>query len=115
MPDGAAREVAADGDPHDHRAREGAVAPPADRRSFRAELLHGGPDVVEELDLRTRAQPAKRLADRAPDDARLGKGGVEAPRLPELALQTHRDPEHAALPGHGVDRRGVGIRDVFSE
>src|SRR5438477_12601770 len=103
MPDCTTGEVAADRNAHDHRAGEGSVAAPSDRRRFRAKLLHGGPDVVEELDLRARPQPSERLADRTPDDVRFGQGCVEAPGLTEVALQSGCDAEHATLAGHRVE------------
>ena len=45
-------KVAADGRSQDQRTRELPFGPPAQRRHLVADLHHGGPDVVEELDFR---------------------------------------------------------------
>ena len=80
VPDGAALQVAADRDAHDHRARERPVRTPPRRGRLRLQLVHCRPHVVEELDLRARPQAADRLADRAADDVRFGERRVEAAR-----------------------------------
>ena len=97
VPDGAAGEVAADRHPHHHRAGEGPVRAPADRGRLALDLGHGRPDVVEELDLGRRPQPADRLADGPADDVRLRQRRVEAAGLPEGPLEAVGRAEHAAL------------------
>ena len=69
----AAGQVSADRDANHAGRRERIVRPPAHHRQLVAQLHHRRPDVVEELDLDHRLQPAHGHADRAPDDAGLGK------------------------------------------
>ena len=93
----AAREVTADRDPDDDRRAERPARAPARRRELVADLQHRGPDVVEELDLDDRLQPARGPSDRPADDARLGEGRIEDARGPELLLEAGRHLEDAAL------------------
>src|SRR3989475_5505834 len=62
-----------------------------------AELMVGGPDVVEELDLHHGLQAASREADGAAHDVRLGERGIVNPIAPELSLEPPRDLEDTAL------------------
>src|SRR5690348_13928835 len=97
VPDRPAGEIATDRHAQHERARPRAVRAPADRRRPALDLLHGRPDVIEDPDLGTRLEPAYRLADGAPDDVGLGERRVEAPGHAEVALQTMRRAEHAAV------------------
>ena len=67
------RQVAADGDPNNHRAAEGAIRSPAQNAEFIAHLVHGRPDVIKELNFDDRLEAAGRHADGATDDIRLGQ------------------------------------------
>src|SRR2546426_8332994 len=72
MVDRAALQVTPVGDAHHHRAREGVAGAPPQSGELVAELMVGGPDVVEELDLHHGLQAASREADGAAHDVRLG-------------------------------------------
>ena len=88
---------------------------PAQRRRLRLDLLHRGPDVIEELHLRTRPQPACALPDRAADDVRLRERCVVAASDAKLGLEPEGDAEHAALARHLPQHAWVGVGDVFAE
>ena len=62
VPDGPAGHVAADRHPQHHRAAERPVGAPADGGRLALDLVHGRPDVVEELHLGHRPQPPQALA-----------------------------------------------------
>src|SRR5581483_12180165 len=115
VPDRAAGEVAADGDAQHDGALPLAVRAPADRGRLALDLLHGGPDVVEELDLRTRAQPPYRLADGSPDDVRLRQRCVEAAGDAERPLQAVRRTEHTSLALDLRDHLLRRVGDVLAE
>src|SRR6185503_8208240 len=85
---------------HHDRATEGVVRAPAHRGELIAELVVRRPDVVEELDLHDRLQPARCEADRATHDARFSKGRVVHAIAPELPLQSPGDFEDAAFSLH---------------
>ncbi len=110
-----ARQVAADGDAHHQGTGEVAVRSPPDGGRLAAQLLHGRPDVVEELDLGARPQPAQGLSDAAADDVRLRQGCVVATGRPEASLQPAGDPEHAALALDVVEHVVIGVGDVLTE
>ena len=112
VPDRAAPEVATDRDPQHEGHAERAVGSPPRRCRFGADLLHRGPDVVEELDLDRRAQAADRLADAPPDDVRLGERGVVAAVVAEVPLQPAGEPEDAAEAGELLVGR---VGDVLAE
>ena len=88
----------------------------AHHRHLVADLHHRRPDVVEELNLDHRLQPARRHADGAADDVGFGERRVEDAIVAVEPLQPVRQLEDAALAGH--DRQRVllaGIRDVLAE
>src|SRR2546421_644768 len=96
-PEAPAGTATADGHPQHHRAVEVPVRPPADRGRLGLDLLHGRPDVVEELHLRARPQTPQRLPHRPPDDVGLGQRRVVAASDAEALLQTMGGAEDAAL------------------
>ena len=112
----AAAQVAADRHADDHRAREVIARPVAQHRHLVAQLHHRRPDVVEELNLDDRLQPARRHADAAADDARFGDRRVEHAVVAEQPLQAVRHLEDAALAGHDRQRvLAAGVGDVLAE
>src|SRR5690606_36794244 len=115
VPGRAAGEVAADRDPHDHRAGEAAVGAPPHGRRLAPQRLHGRPDVVEELDLGGGAQSPDGLPDGPPDDVGLGQRGGAAPGRPEGALQPVGGPEDAALARDVVEPVLAGGSLVLAE
>ena len=96
----AARQVSADRHAHHRRAFEMSRRTPAQVRQLVAQLHHRRPDVIEELNLRDRLQPAHRHSQRAPHDARLGNRRVEHAHRSESPLQAGGRLENAALPFH---------------
>ena len=94
----AALQVPTVGDPHNHRGCEVIIGAIAHERQLIAELHVRGPDVVEELDLYDRLQPANGQADRPADDVGLSQGRVVHPVAPKLPLEAPGDLEDAALP-----------------
>ena len=83
--DGAAGEIAADRRPAPPRAGEGVVGAPAHQRQLIAKLVHGRPDVVEELNLDDRLQPARGHADGAAYNIGLRQRRVEDAVAAKLA------------------------------
>ncbi len=80
--------------------------------------MHGGPDVVEELDLDDGLEAALRHAEGAADDVGFGEGRVPAAVGAEFGLQAGGELEDAALAFElaGAERfvaGGVGY--VFAE
>ncbi len=115
VPDRPAGQVAADRDPQHHRAAERPVRPPPDGGRLGLDLLHGGPDVVEELHLGHRPQAPEALAHGPADDVGLGQRGVVAAGQPEAALETEGSAEHPALALHVGQHRLPGVGDVLPE
>ncbi len=70
-------KVAADRDADDQRRGESIVRAPANHRQFVAQLHHGGPDVIEELNFDHRLKSAGRHAGCAADDIGLGQRRIE--------------------------------------
>src|SRR3989475_11555471 len=89
MVDRAALQIATVRDPHHHRAREGVAGAPPQSGELVAELMVGGPDVVEELDLHHGLQAASREADGAAHDVRLGERGIVNRSLPNCRWSPH--------------------------
>src|SRR5262249_55640424 len=115
VPDGPTAHVAADSDAKHHRASEGAVRTPADGGRLTLDLMHGGPDVVEELHLGHRPQAPQTLADSPPDDVGLGQRGVVAAGQAETSLEAERRAEYPAL-AFDVGQDGFpGVGDVLAE
>ena len=81
-----AGEVAADGYTQHHRRFERPIRTPAHHTQLIANLHHGRPNVVEELDFRDRLQAAGGHADRAAHDARLSERRIENAVVAVLAL-----------------------------
>ena len=60
--------------------------------------------------------PARRHADRAPDDVRFGQGRVEHPGRAERTLQPVGDLEHPPFARHLLERGlAAAVRDVLAE
>src|SRR5213076_314867 len=110
MVDRAALQIATVRDAHHHRAREGVAGAPPQSGQLVAELMVGGPDVVEELDLHDGLQAASREADGAAHDVGLGERGIVNPIAPELSLEPPRDLEDTALALDVVAPATVGHR-----
>ena len=95
--DGAALQIAAAGNANDHRTFEGVIRAPPQHRHFVAKLVHGWPDIIEELNLGYRFQPARPHSHCAPDNAGLGDGCVKDAGAAKFALQIVSDFENAAF------------------
>ena len=91
--DRAAVQIAADRHAQSPRRGETAVRTPAQRGQLVANLHHRRPDVIEELNLGHRLEPARRHADGAPHDGRFGERRVEA----ALASRTRSADRRSAL------------------
>src|SRR5205814_3809051 len=101
--DGTALQVSAVGDADDGGGAERVVGAPAHRGELVAKLVIGGPDVVEELDLDDRLEPAGGEPDRPTHDVGLGQGRVVDAPAAELSLQPPRDLENAPLAFHVLE------------
>src|SRR5208283_480646 len=77
--DGAPGEVATNGHANDHGALESAVRAPAKNAELIANLHHGGPDVIEELNFGDGFQTASGHADCAANDSSFGQWRVKYP------------------------------------
>src|ERR1700694_2694361 len=86
----AAVEIAADCHADYHGCAEAVVGAPADGHQLVADLHHGGPDVIEKLDLGNRLQSALGHPDGAPDDGGFRYGAVETTLIAALGLQPVR-------------------------
>ena len=115
VPQGAAGEVSADGDAHHQRAPKGAVRSPPCGGRLAAQLLHGGPDVVEELDLGTGPQAADGLAHTAADDVGFRQRRVVAAGRAESTLQPAGDAEDPTLALYVVEDVVIGVGHVLAE
>ena len=96
----AASQVSAVRDAHHDGGAERVARAPAQRGELASQLMVGGPDVVEELDLDDRLQPPRRESDRAAHDARLSERRVVHSLASEMALESPGDLEHPTLPLH---------------
>jgi len=81
-----AGEVAADGHAQHHRRLNAPFERQRITHNSFANLHHGRPNVVEELDFRDRLQAAGGHADRAAHDARLSERRIENAVVAVLAL-----------------------------
>ena len=116
MVQGAALQVAAVRHSHDGRGAERVARAPPQRGELVAELVVGGPDIVEELDLDDRFEPAGREPDRPAHDVGFGEWRVVDALAPELALQAPGDLEDPALPLHFLEvLLAAGVGHVFAE
>src|SRR5271154_973175 len=98
--DGAAGQVSADRNP-DHRWRRiASIRPPAQQTELVAQLMHGGPDVVEELYLHHRLESARSHPHRPADDVRFSQTAVVDAVGTELPLQPSSELEDTALALH---------------
>src|SRR5580700_2844949 len=84
---GSASQISTDRNPNHAWRRKPVVGAPADQRKFIAQLHHGGPDVVEELNLDHRLHPARGHADRATHDVRFRQRRIEYAIGTEVVLQ----------------------------
>ena len=97
-------------------ALETAVGAPAHDAEFVANLHHGRPDVVEELDFGDGLQSARGHADGAADDVGFGERRVENAIGAVFALQAGSGFEDAALPFHVLEIFfAAGVGNVFAE
>ena len=112
----AAFEIPAVRHPHHHRRAEGVVRAPPQRRQLVPELHVGRPDVVEELDLDHRFEPARSQPDGPANDVGLGQRRVVDAVAPERALQPPGDLEHPTLPLHVAEVPfPAAIRHILAE
>src|SRR6266852_3246599 len=96
MVDGAAGQISADGHADDRRRLELSRGAPAHHGELVADLHHGRPDVVEELNFRDGLQAARGHADGAADDAGFRQRRIENAGAAEAALQAGGSLEDAA-------------------
>ncbi len=116
--DRASREVAADRHAYYRRAGEISIGTPANGCQLVAELLHRGPDIVEELDFHHRLDPARGHADRAADNVGLGQGRVEDTVAAEFHLQAGCQLEDAAFAFDLLFLQillAAAVRNIFAE
>ena len=107
MVDRAAGKIAANGHADHHRATERAIRSPPQDTHFVPHLVHGRPDVVEELDLDDRLQPPRRHADGASNNIGLGQGRIEDAITAVFRLQANGQLEHTAF------ALQVALREIF--
>ena len=92
-----------------------AVGAPAHDGEFVVDLVHGRPDVIEELNLDDRLHAADSVADGAADDVGLGERRVEDALGAELGLQAGGELEDAALAFDFGERLfAAGVGHVFA-
>src|SRR5205807_6645985 len=96
-------EVASDRHPNDHRRFESSIRTPAHHAQLIANLHHGRPDVVKELDFGDGLQSARGHPQGPPDDAGFRERGIEDPVAAVLALQSRGSLEDAALPLYALE------------
>ena len=115
---GAAGKVSANRHPNHAGRGKSIVRAPADQRQFVAQLHHGRPDVIEELNLDHRLQPARSHAGGAAHDVGLRNRRVKHPVRAEFDLQPGRELEDAAL---ALDHflleifLAAAVGDIFAE
>ena len=100
------------------RARECIVRAPADHRQFVANLHHRRPDVVEELNLDHRLQPARGHARGAAHDRGLGQRRIEDAVRAKFVLQAEGELEDSAFAFHQLPLQvffAAAIGYVFAE
>src|SRR3954464_5826415 len=114
--DAAAGEIAADGHAKNRRALEAAIAPPAQHAQLVANLHHGRPDVVEELNFGDRLETSGGHANGAAHNAGFGERSIENTVMAILSLQAGGGFEDAALPFHVLEILvAAGVGDVLAE
>ena len=101
--DAAALEVAAVCHAHHNRRLESAVATPANERQLVTDLMIGGPNIVEELNLHDWLDPACGESYCTPNDVRFRQRRIVNALGAELLLQTPCDFEDSTLAPHLVD------------
>src|SRR6266478_2741885 len=97
MINSAAFEIATNRHAHNHRRAPVAARTPTHQCQLVANLMHGGPDVIEELNLNHRFQSARRHANSAPDDVGFGEWRIKDTHTAKLSLQIRGDLKHAAF------------------
>src|SRR2546427_10836267 len=97
MIDRAAFQISADRHTEHYRRRKFVSRAPAQHCQLVANLVKGGPDVVEELNLNDRLQAARGHADSSTHDVSFRQRRIEYPCAAKLALQICRDFEYAAF------------------
>src|SRR5437660_5290138 len=95
--DRAAGEISSNRDAHHCGRRVGPVRAPANQRQFVAKLLHGWPDVIEELYLHHWLESPLRHAHGAAYNIRFRQWRIEDPLAAKLDLQARRQLENAAF------------------
>src|ERR1700691_5253736 len=116
--DRASGKISADGHANHNRAREYIVRAPADDGQFVANLHHGGPDVVEELNLDYWFQSARSHARGPTHNGGLGQRRVEDAVGAELVLQAEGEFEDSAFAFHQLALQvlfAAAIGHVFTE
>src|SRR5216683_359977 len=112
----AAGEVAADGHTQHGGRFEIAVGAPAQDAQLVANLHHGRPDVIEELDFGDGLEAAGGHADGAANDAGFREGRVENAILAVFSLQAGGGFEDAALAFDVLQIFvAAGVGDIFAE
>ncbi len=95
--DRAAGQVSANGNAHDRRRGKFSVGAPANQRQLVAQLLHRGPDVIEELYFDHRFESAFGHAYGASHDVGFGERRVEHTITAVLHLQARGQFEYSAF------------------
>src|SRR5581483_9822940 len=114
--DRAAIQIPADSDANDHGSLEAVIRAPSDRNQLVANLHHGWPDVINELNLGNRFQSPLRHTNRPANNRRFCQGTVEAPRWSEFALQAVSCIEYSTLSFNFLEvRHAAAICDIFAE
>src|SRR6185437_9220447 len=95
--DGASGKIAADGHANDSGRGPGSAGAPAHQRQLVTKLVHGGPDVVEELDFHHGFNAAHGHAHGAADYVGLGQRRIEDSVRAKLRLERGGELEDAAF------------------
>ena len=108
-------QVTPDRHPQDHRARPFAGRPPPHSGRLALYLLHGRPDVIEELDLGHGPQSPHALAHSPANDIGFGQGRVVTAVGAELSLQAESGTENASFTLELVQELGRGVSHILAE
>src|SRR5580698_5277634 len=115
MVDGAAGEIAANRHANHRRRSPCAIRAPAHQGKFVVNLVHRGPDVIEELYLDYRLHAAHRITHRPTNNVGLGQWRIEDSLGSEFSLQAGGQLEDAALALDLVQSGlAAGVGDVFA-
>src|SRR4051794_19857760 len=100
---GAAFQITADGNTHDHRTFCVAVRTPTRYGDLVADLMECRENIVEKLNLDDGLQAANSQADRAANNICLSQRRIENSRSAEFTLQICRHLKDAALALNGFE------------